>query len=180
MSDRAATRTSEPPPDADREGEGEDANGIDFGVLPGLIGYQVRKTQIALFADFARATAGFDLSPGQFGLLVLIERNPGITAVKLAGAIGMDKSSLTPVLNKLEKRGLVTRTRSRADKRSFHIALSDDGRSLLGDMTRAVRAHEDRLARALGAGRAETLLGLLAEAEDVLRVRAETGRSGAP
>lgn len=169
MTDRAEIATADTPA---LPGCAEaEADGIDYGILPDLIGYRIRKAQIALFADFAGATDGFDLSPGQVGLLVLIERNPGITAVKLAGAIGMDKSSLTPVLNKLEKRGLVTRSRSSADKRSFHIALTDHGQVFLADMLRAVIAHETRLKRHLGTKRADMLLSLLAEAEAILRDR---------
>ncbi len=144
---------------------------LDFGILPDFIGYALRRTQTALFTDFARATEGFDLSPGQLGLLILIEANPGINAVALARAVGMDKSSLTPFLAKLERRGLVARERSVTDKRSYHIALTDYGLTFLGDIKGQVIAHEAHLAQKLGPTKTARLIALLAEAEDILRAR---------
>lgn len=141
---------------------------IDYGILPTLVGYALRRTQIALFADFARATEGFDLSPGQLGLLILIEANPGINAVSLARAVNMDKSSLTPFLAKLEKRDLVVRERSTTDKRSFHIALTDFGLSFLAQVKQQVISHEQRLAKQLGAAKSQRLKTLLGEAEKIL------------
>lgn len=145
------------------------ADDLDFGILPDFIGYALRRTQTALFADFARATEGFDLSPGQLGLLILIEANPGINAVNLARAVGMDKSSLTPFLAKLERRGLVARERSVTDKRSYHIALTDYGLMFLGGIKEQVIAHEARLAQKLGPTKTARLIALLAEAEGILR-----------
>ena len=46
---------------------------LDRGLLPSLLGYALRRTQSAVFADFAAtfARAGETLTPGEFGLLVL-------------------------------------------------------------------------------------------------------------
>jgi DNA-binding MarR family transcriptional regulator len=156
------------------QGDADAAVDLDYGILPDFIGYVLRRTQTALFADFARATEGFDLSPGQLGLLVLIEANPGINAVNLARAVGMDKSSLTPFVAKLEKRGLVVRERSVTDKRSFHIALTQFGMAFLSDIKAQVIAHEARLAKGLGAAKAARLKALLAEAESILRAEAQS------
>ena len=32
---------------------------VDYGFLPELVGYQLRRAQVAAFADFARATRAF-------------------------------------------------------------------------------------------------------------------------
>src|SRR6202012_4387149 len=57
------------------------AKSLDRGVLPSLLGYALRRTQSAVFADFAGtfAKAGEALTPGEFGLLVLVERNTGLS-----------------------------------------------------------------------------------------------------
>ena len=56
------------------------AKNLDRGVLPSLLGYVLRRTQSAVFADFAGtfSKAGEALTPGEFGLLVLVERNAGL------------------------------------------------------------------------------------------------------
>ena len=64
---------------------------IDFDELTGYVGYQVRRTQAKIFADFDATLKDFDFTPGSFGVLTLIRANPGITQVALAAAFGIDK-----------------------------------------------------------------------------------------
>ena len=53
------------------------------------------------------------------------------TSVKALGeTLWLDSGTLTPLLKKLEAKGLVTRARSRADERSVEIGLTDEGRAL--------------------------------------------------
>ena len=91
--------------------------GIDFDELPGYVGYQVRRTQAKIFADFEATLANVDFTPGSFGVLTLIRANPGITQVALAAAFGVDKSTMSPVIVRLEKRGLVRREVLASDRR---------------------------------------------------------------
>ena len=83
---------------------------IDFGELPTYVGYQVRRAQARLFAELETALKAFELTPGSFGALTLIHANPGITQGALAGAFGVDKSTMSPVVFRLEQRGLVRGT----------------------------------------------------------------------
>ena len=50
-------------------------------------------------------------------MLTLIRANPGITQVALAAAFGVDKSTMSPVIVRLEKRGLVRREVLASDRR---------------------------------------------------------------
>ena len=90
---------------------------IDFGELPTYVGYQVRRTQAKIFADFEATLGNVELTPGSFGVLTLIRANPGITQVALAAAFGVDKSTMSPVIFRLEKRGLVRREVLASDRR---------------------------------------------------------------
>ena len=65
--------------------------------------------QIASFQAFAREVGEVDLPPGRFALLTLIGRNPGISQTVLSRAAGRDKSTLTPALRDLKRRGLIAR-----------------------------------------------------------------------
>ena len=60
--------------------------GVDYGPLDGLLGYALRRAQNALYLDFYRATAAWDVSPQRFAALVLIARNPGLRQGLLAQA----------------------------------------------------------------------------------------------
>ena len=76
----------------------------ELGVLPGLIGYQLRLAQRAIFADFADTVGESGISPGLFGILVVIGENPGLSQQALANAAHLDRSTVVTVIDKLELR----------------------------------------------------------------------------
>ena len=136
---------------------------LDRGVLPSLLGYVLRRTQSAVFADFAAtfARAGEALTPGEFGLLVLVERNAGLSQMALAHALGIDRSTLVPILDRLQERGLLMRHRSPTDGRTHALALTPNGEKALARFARLVRAHEKRIASQLSAAEIRVLIDLL-------------------
>ena len=95
---------------------------IDLGPLPELIGYVLRRAQLAVFQDFFAAFAPFDIRPAQFSVLTIIERNPGLTQTQVAEALGIKRTNFVGMLDELEKRGLAERRQAR-DKRSYALYL---------------------------------------------------------
>ena len=74
--------------------------------------------------------AAHDLSIIQTRLLgVLRDRQP--TMNELARLLGLDKSSVTGLVDRAERRGLVVRVPSAADRRAVLVRLTDDGRALV-------------------------------------------------
>ncbi len=134
---------------------------FDFGVLPDLIGYQLRMAQIALFRDFAQGPGGEDVTPGLFGVLVIIEANPDLKQSELARATHLDRSTVVTVIDNLERRGLVQRRAAPNDRRSNAIRLTAAGATLLRKLKRQVNQHEERLLRNFTAAERETLSRLL-------------------
>src|SRR5262245_6916911 len=94
-----------------------DGRPIDFDELPSYIGYVVRRAQAKIFGEFEAPLADLDLTPGLFGVLTLVRANPGLTQVALAAAFGVDKSTMSPVVVRLEKRGLIRREVLATDRR---------------------------------------------------------------
>ena len=77
-----------------------------------------------------RRAAEHDLSMVQTRLLgVLRDRTP--TMNELARFLGLDKSSVTGLVDRAERRGLVARVPSAADRRAVLVSLTDQGRSLV-------------------------------------------------
>ncbi|MCX7366907.1 MAG: MarR family transcriptional regulator [Alphaproteobacteria bacterium] len=136
---------------------------LDRGLLPGLLGYALRRTQSAVFADFAATfvRAGEALTPGEFGLLVLVERNTGLSQMALARALGIDRSTLVPILDRLQARELLVRHRSPTDGRTHALALTSTGTRALAKFASLVKAHEKRIASGLSAAETRTLIALL-------------------
>jgi DNA-binding MarR family transcriptional regulator len=78
-----------------------------------------------------RRAADHDLSMVQLRLLgILRDREPSMN--QLARLLGLDKSSVTGLVDRAERRGLVARRPSARDRRSMTVTLTDAGRSLVG------------------------------------------------
>lgn len=142
-----------------RETEAEVA--LELGPLPSYIGYNIRQAQTALFRDFAKRMAGLEVRPGQFSLLTLIERNPGVSQGALAGSHGLDKSTMSPALAELERRGLLTRDKAETDRRAYALRLTADGATLLDRLRARVDAQERAMAAALAPGEESRFIDML-------------------
>ena len=106
--------------------------------------------QEAAFQAFSHLSQEIGESPGRFATLTLIARNPGISQTELSLANGRDKSSLTPVVEDLVKRGLVERKRMDSDRRTYRLNLTPSGKKVLTMLTRCARRHERNLDRVIG------------------------------
>ncbi len=150
-------------------GKNSSAAELDFDLLPGLIGYQLRLTQLAIFNDFGKSLSDPAISPGRFGVLALIGANPGLTQSRLALATKLDRSTMVAVIDQLEARNLVERRAAPNDRRSNALWLTDAGKKLLRAMKQRVRAHETHIAAALGEEDAARLISMLARIRAHLR-----------
>lgn len=134
---------------------------LRLGLLENTLGFHLRLAQEASFAAFARRSGDSGLKPGHFAALVIIHNNPGLSQTALGAAIGRDKSTLTPKLAELERRGLLRRDRADADRRSYALTLTPAGEAALSALTAHAAAHDAALDRLVGAGNRAALLDTL-------------------
>ena len=147
---------------AGRRGRNGAAGGsIEFGPLATWIGFNLRMAQEATFQAFSRRSQAIGESPGRFATLTLIATNPGISQTELSLANGRDKSSLTPVVEDLVRRGLVERRRGHSDRRTYRLSVTRAGKKTLAEMTRCARQHERNLDRIIGQRDRKRFLHLL-------------------
>jgi DNA-binding MarR family transcriptional regulator len=144
---------------------------IKFGNLSGSIGFYIRLLQIAAFKDFEEHTKSFGVAPRYFGLLTLIEANPGLPQGRFGACVHLARSSLVPILDKLEAGGLVERRPSPQDRRVKAIWLSARGKQIMSRLAPLVVEHEERLTNGFSSAESATLLGLLQRAERNLTKR---------
>jgi DNA-binding MarR family transcriptional regulator len=140
--------------------ESDAAGTIDLGMLPGLLGYALRRAQLAVFQDFHRTLAPLALTPTQFGVLVVLHENPGLRPSQVAEALGIKRTNFVPLLAELERRGLAGR-RGLRDRRAAALHLTREGDALFAEAQGLVEAHDHRFDAQIGEhGRAQ-LLALL-------------------
>ena len=132
-----------------------------LGILPGLLGYQLRHANLKVVGGFAERIAPHGLTAAQFGLLALVGANPGATQAALAAAFGANRSVMVRLIDRLEANALVERRARPGDRRSNAIVLTGRGAALLERLEHEVRAYEDAVTACLSREETETLLALL-------------------
>ena len=136
---------------------------IDMGLLPDLIGFNLRCAQLALFQHFSTTVGKDGISAPQFGTLLLIEANPDISQSAIAEALRFDRSTLVQIIDRLENRGLVVRNVSPTDRRSHALRLTQKGAADLIGLKQIALAHEADVAKALDDDERAQLIKLLAK-----------------
>lgn len=152
---------------------------VDVGPLDRFIGYNLRQAQAAAFRDLARLSRPLRLSAGEYGLLVLIARNTGISSIEVSRFYGLAKSALTPVIAALLRRGLVRRVRTSRDRRVYCLSVTEHGSNALRRMQKAVDRQEANIAAALDTGEGEKLIAMLRRITTTLRAT-KSSRRAAP
>src|SRR6185369_4160982 len=99
-------------------------NGLNYDVLDELLGYSLRRAQVAMFVAFHEATRGLNVTPPRFTALVVIGANPGISQATLGRVLGIARSGAMLVTDWFEARGLVERRRRPGDERAWGLHLT--------------------------------------------------------
>ncbi len=85
------------------------------------------------------------LTHAQFDIVATLGNTPGMTYKELGDKTLITKGTLTGVIERLESKGLVLRTRCPDDKRSFYVALTEDGHQVFSQVFPVVVAHGRQL-----------------------------------
>jgi DNA-binding MarR family transcriptional regulator len=135
---------------------------LQMGELLELLGYSLKRAQLKVFEDFLRCVGPLQLTPAQFSVLLLLDRNPGRNQTEIANTLGILRPNFVAMLDGLESRDLCARIRSANDRRSHILVLTDRGRAVLARAKKLVAAkHEARLNELLGPANRAALLTML-------------------
>ncbi|MEJ2119100.1 MAG: MarR family transcriptional regulator [Alphaproteobacteria bacterium] len=163
MSDRPDPAHSDA---AAQTGNGQDRHGaIDFGDLDDFVGFQLHRARNVAASVLHKLIAP-EFVPGHFPILYLIAQNPDRTQSAIARAVGLDRSSLVPILNRFEKSGWVQRIPSQGDKRAHALRLTPAGERKMQDLRDKVMSMEDRISDALGDDGQKAMLDYLRRIQD--------------
>ena len=91
----------------------------------------------------------------------MVENVPGIDQAALSDMIAFDKTTLVKVLDRLVDKGLLTRTRSGADRRVNQLHATVRGTQLLRDMHALVDRSDKRILAPLNAAEQRSFMELL-------------------
>ncbi|HEY0932662.1 MAG TPA: MarR family transcriptional regulator [Trebonia sp.] len=149
---RVVARFEAPP------GRSRGAGAASDNDVPGHLIRRAQRVHTACWAEvFDR-----ELTGPQYAALYVLARWPDINQRQLGDAAGLDKSTAADILDRLERRGWVVRSRDPADGRGKLLALSDGAAGLAGDLALRVAQVQDALLAPLAPAVREEFLRVLA------------------
>lgn len=135
--------------------------GLRYDVLDELLGYSLRRAQVAMFAAFHDATRGVGITPPRFTALVVIGANPGLSQTVLGNVLGIARSGAMLLASRFEAQGWVERRHRPDDGRAWGLYLTPKGENLVQKMKRRVAATDRKRAAVLSPRERRELLRLL-------------------
>lgn len=120
-------------------------HGLDDHVLRMLLGYQLRRADLAMQQVFAREIGEpFNLRQVEFSVLALLASNDAVRHKQISEVLGVAPSNMVGVMSGLERRRLIACRPDPADGRSRFWQLTDQGRKLERQVAKAVADLEHR------------------------------------
>src|ERR1700754_2884515 len=89
-------------PRAGRKEPAEENTALQMGELSELLGYSLKRAQLKIFEDFLRCVAPLQLTPAQFSVLLLLDKNPGRNQTEIANTLGILRPNFVAMLDGLE------------------------------------------------------------------------------
>lgn len=130
---------------------------------PQSIGYLVRYGYRAFARALGEELQPHGISSGQWSVLRVLWEEEGLSQVELADRMRVEKASLTSVLDSMERRGLIARTRNAHDRRKINIHLTASARALKNKLLPFGDKINKRATRGMSAAEIETLQRLLTQ-----------------
>lgn len=105
--------------------------------------------------------AGIDVTSTQYTVLVAVAERDSPSQQDIINATGIDRSTVSQVVQLLIRKGLLKRRRTRHDARAWAISVTEAGRRVLNASQAVVERVEEDLVAALPAGRAKAFIANL-------------------
>jgi MarR family transcriptional regulator for hemolysin len=135
---------------------------LNHGPMRKLLGYHLAQASIPTNHIFkSHIEAQFQLNKLEFTILMLVSSNADVTPKRLSVAMNIPAPNMTLILDRLEKRELLTRVRSETDRRVQYVRLTEQGRAMAEAVDRETDTMEQELLRHLTEGERGMLFELL-------------------
>lgn len=110
---------------------------------------------------FQSHMSNMDVTTTQYTVLVAAAEKEGLSQQDIINATGIDRSTVSQVVQLLVRKGLVKRRRTRHDARAYAVSVTDAGREVLKVSEPIIERIEEALVDALPASRAKVFIANL-------------------
>lgn len=129
--------------------------------LQGLPGHGIRRLQQIAVALFMEEADALGTTPVQYAVLHTLVHKPGIDQRTLARAVSFDTSTIGGVIDRLEARGLLTRSSSPDDRRVRLLHLTPEGESLVQALVPPMQRAQERILEPLSAAERKSFMRMV-------------------
>ncbi|KXU85249.1 MarR family transcriptional regulator [Caballeronia megalochromosomata] len=126
------------------------------------LGYYLAKARNVLVVRTDQALKPLGLTSSQIGVMLMLASGRARTPLELSREMAYDSGSMTRMLDRLEKKGFVNRTRSEADRRIVELSLTERGRDAAGRLPVIGAAVLNEQLRGFSRAELDLLTGMLA------------------
>ena len=102
------------------------------------------------------------LTPRQLAVLATVAQNEGLSQTGIVDRTGIDRSTLADIVQRLVRKGLLQRRRTKEDVRAYAVKLTDAGRHVLRTTEPLAKRIDRRVLDALPANRRDEFITALA------------------
>ena len=106
--------------------------------LEECVNYLLTTAQHSVFLKMTEKLSVFDLTPVQYAVLYCLWENNKKSPKEIAERLKLENSTISGILERIEKKGLIKRMISKEDRRFIQIMLTEKGAALEEDVLAAV------------------------------------------
>ena len=111
----------------------------------GCVTFLVRHAWLSMRSALAVALDEHGLSVQQYGTLLCLREEPGLTVAEVGRVVGTTRQSANELITGMERAGLVERRPNPRDRRTQQVHLTTGGEHRLAEAAPAIRKVEEEL-----------------------------------
>ncbi|WP_028217401.1 MarR family winged helix-turn-helix transcriptional regulator [Paraburkholderia oxyphila] len=98
------------------------------------VGFMLIRARKQIVTEMDAAFGHLGITGAQVGILLAMQHGVASTPIELSKRLSVDTGLMTRMLDKLERQGLLERTRSTDDRRVVNLAMTQKGRQIAAEM----------------------------------------------
>lgn len=141
----------------------------DPSLLDQVLGYQLRVSYSLMRRYYHESFRDVDITNVEFGLLLIVAAHRGCAQGEASRLLGTPATVAVGAVNTLVERGLIARSRSKADRRAYVLELTEVGDALVRDGLHRTRIAQAQILDGLNKAERATLEKCFRTIQDNLR-----------
>jgi MarR family transcriptional regulator, lower aerobic nicotinate degradation pathway regulator len=125
---------------------------------PGFLARRLQQIGVSIFLE---ETKDYDITPLQYGVMAAVRATPGIDQIGVCNEVGLDRTTVVGIIDRLERKGLMVRAADPNDRRVRLLSLTQAGQQRMADMRAATDRVQRRLLEPLGEKERATFIAYL-------------------